>query len=1110
MDGDTTVLNVVALRNGRYLISSVALGIEEYYLGVGEAPGSWEGGWAGRLGLAGEVGAEELSRLINGRDPATGGDLVAGLRERKVKAFDLTFSAPKSVSLLWAFATVPTARAVRDAHDEAVSVALGFLEEHAAVARQQVGGVRTRVATNGWAVARFVHRTSREGDPQLHTHCLVPNLVERGGDGRHVALDSNLVYGWARAAGSLYQNHLQRLLSAELGVAWGPDRHNTREIAGFGRAQLRRFSKRSTQIEAELEAAGADYEAPGLRMRADEAASLATRVDKDRALTPANLIGRWLTEAGDAGVPVGAALEDAVLGVARRAEVAGWSWDQVVAQLVDEESGVCAHSPRFTEADVIEHLCALSGGAWVTEEVLALAQRFLNSEHAVRLTPTAELGQPGRRRAPQWSTAVHRALEDDTLIVLRDLLERPATGAGHDAIEAVLALAPELGDDQAEAVRVLCGAGGSVRAALSPAGFGKTAMVHVAASALAAEKRTVLGVATTAKAAAELEGAGLPAMTIARLRIELGDRPLAAGTAVVVDELSQTSTRDAHTVLHAVADCPGGVLMVLGDPRQSPSVKAGGVAAEIAELAKGRRIPAADLTVNRRQVNVADQAALAALRAGRPAESQAVRAEHGWEHDHTSPRAARDALADAAVADIAAYGTAQVAVLAVSHTDAEDLADRLRHRLLAAGAIGGPTLTGPGWATDRTYQAGDRVLLHARCAPRDANLVNGTTATVVTVDPGGLDLALDHGRRARLPVEFVGGHKRDGTPNVSHSWARTIDGAQGGTWEICHLLGTASLDGFRGYTGQSRSRQPTHTWNTLAAVTTDHGGLVADERTATERVVAALAREPDPTMAARSDPWPRDRQLRALIAEHQAVLAAQPPDRSAALSQAAQRAAQAEREVDAARRRLVSIDERIDALGPFAGVTPRGRRDRVWLHRDHDVAVQGVATADTIVGQARQHYAEVAAEQRAHEQFVDANRWRHAELGRLHGDLDRHWASVVLACAQAGEPLAFGIEPLRRARRTVIAQLDTLRAQAPPDRRRDLHHASAACRDAASRVERARQRLGSAERALADAARRRVGPIGHKAVTLAEQRVTDLQADLRRDKDAGQRRRGRP
>jgi hypothetical protein len=88
------VLNVVALRDGKYLISSVALGIEEYYLGVGEAPGTWDGTWSKELGLVGMVEAEELTRLIDGRHPRTDEDLVAGLRERKVKAFDCTFSAP--------------------------------------------------------------------------------------------------------------------------------------------------------------------------------------------------------------------------------------------------------------------------------------------------------------------------------------------------------------------------------------------------------------------------------------------------------------------------------------------------------------------------------------------------------------------------------------------------------------------------------------------------------------------------------------------------------------------------------------------------------------------------------------------------------------------------------------------------------------------------------------------------------------------------------------------------------------------------------------------------------------------------------------------------------
>jgi TrwC relaxase len=106
---------------------------------------------------------------------------------------------------------------------------LGFLEERAAVARVQSQGVRRRVATEGWVVAGFAHRTSREGDPQLHTHCLVPNLERRTGDGRHVAFDAGPLFEWVRAAGSVYQNQLQHSVSLRV-----------RDVLGSGPSQLKR------------------------------------------------------------------------------------------------------------------------------------------------------------------------------------------------------------------------------------------------------------------------------------------------------------------------------------------------------------------------------------------------------------------------------------------------------------------------------------------------------------------------------------------------------------------------------------------------------------------------------------------------------------------------------------------------------------------------------------------------------------------------------------------------------------------------------------------------------------------------------------------------------
>ncbi|HEX4901336.1 MAG TPA: MobF family relaxase [Acidimicrobiales bacterium] len=172
-------MTITKLRGAEYLLRSVADGVEDYFMGVGEAPGVWHGRWAEELGLVGVVDADHLRALVEGRHPTTGVDLVAGHRERTVKAIDLTLSAPKSVSLLWAFGGDEAASEVSIALVEAATSALDFMERHAAVTRRQRDGVRRRVGTRGFSVAMFTHRTSRDGDPQLHVHSLLPNLVER-------------------------------------------------------------------------------------------------------------------------------------------------------------------------------------------------------------------------------------------------------------------------------------------------------------------------------------------------------------------------------------------------------------------------------------------------------------------------------------------------------------------------------------------------------------------------------------------------------------------------------------------------------------------------------------------------------------------------------------------------------------------------------------------------------------------------------------------------------------------------------------------------------------------------------------------------------------------
>jgi hypothetical protein len=566
-----------------------------------------------------------------------------------------------------------------------------------------------------------------------------------------------------------------------------------------------------------------------------------------------------------------------------------------------------------------------------------------------------------------------------------------------------------------------------------------------------------------------------------------------------LDEISQTPTREVEAVLAAVDACPGGSLWILGDPRQSQPVGPGGMADQIEQLAASGCIPSARLTVNRRQIDPTDRQALDLLRRGEVTGSQQLRTEHGWEHEHASPGETRRAMAAAICADINTYGAEAVAALVVSHTDAEDLADRIRTRLADTGAITGPALIGPGWTTDRDYQAGDRVLLHARYGPSGSRLVNGATGTVIRVEGTGLAVRVDRsGEQALLPASFVQGTRKDGSPNLSHSWARTVDGAQGGTWETCHLLGSAALDAYRGYTGQSRSRQPTHTWNTKQLVLVDHGGVLADQRDAAEVVAQALARQPDPTLAARSDPWTVDRQLRDQIAQHERVLAGRPADPDRALDPAITQLRTAEAwsaNMDAVATYTAS---QLEAHGALAGFSRRGRQERCDLQEKLTIDRQRTQEAWDRRDEIAARVADLQREEEAVQRFENVEGWRRDDIRGLHQQLDDHWARVVAASVRADAPLAFGIDKLRHARATTAARVSQLDDSIPPDRAEEWHEARAQLPTIVRARHEAEAALAGTQASLDEASRRRWGRHDHDAINATQHQVGVAIQDLER------------
>ncbi|MDQ3147918.1 MAG: relaxase domain-containing protein, partial [Actinomycetota bacterium] len=193
----------------------------DYYLDPDEPPGRWWGRGGPAVGLAGDVEPDQLARLLEGRHPVHGGRLGRRFGEKSARGFDATFSAAKSVSVLWALSPDPWVQAeVLAAHDAAVVAALEWLQRHGAVTRRGTDGI-DQVDARGLVAALFRQHTSRSVDPQLHTHAVLWSKVQDP-TGKWLSLDARFLKQQQRSIGWVYDAALRAELTGRLGVAWGP------------------------------------------------------------------------------------------------------------------------------------------------------------------------------------------------------------------------------------------------------------------------------------------------------------------------------------------------------------------------------------------------------------------------------------------------------------------------------------------------------------------------------------------------------------------------------------------------------------------------------------------------------------------------------------------------------------------------------------------------------------------------------------------------------------------------------------------------------------------------------------------------------------------------
>lgn len=556
-----------------YYERQVAQGLEDYCSGRGEAPGRWTGGGCGGIGLRGQVDGEGFMRAMVGCHLTTGAPLRAAHARSKVAAFDLTFSAPKSVSVLFAVADEETSAALLEAHERAVDAAFAYMEREACFTRRGHNGV-LRVRGGGFVAAAYRHRLSRAGDPQLHTHVVVANMTRA--EGRWTTHEAHGLYEHAFAAGAVYRAVLRTQVRGRLpSVSWRQTGRGLFEIEDVPDAVMRDFSRRRVEIEERaFELTG--VAAAKLSRERLQGIALQTRKVKEYGVDGA----RWRYEAQARAAEHGLGQRELKRLLSSPPRAADRSEADVVRSATARWSGpdgLTAHHNTFTR----RHALAEIAGEFTQGADVSQLERATSSYLADR--SVVALGRVDQE---------HRFTTPDLLAREQAIVEGARRRVGErTAVVEPAALSMALSDEQAAATRALATDGQGVSVLQALAGTGKTRVLAGLARIYEAAGYRVLGVAPTGRAARELgDAAGISTSTIHRLLSELEEAGgFAPRTVVLFDEAGSAPTRPS-AALFTYAERAGAKVIAAGDGGQLPSVAAGGWFAAVADKLGGPQL----------------------------------------------------------------------------------------------------------------------------------------------------------------------------------------------------------------------------------------------------------------------------------------------------------------------------------------------------------------------------------------------------------------------------------------------------------------------------------------------------------------------------------------
>ena len=552
----------------------------------------WTGQGATELGLAGPVDPDAFKEILEGRVPDGTGHRLGRKQKDGTLAHrpgrDVTLSAPKSVSLA---ALVGGDRRIVAAHDKAVERTLAWVEKHVVQTRlsDPQTGRMVRAGGQKMVAATFRHDTSRNLDPQLHTHAVIANMV-RGEDGKWRSMANEKLYTSKMLIGALYRGELAGALE-NLGYGIEKTHADGRfEIAGVSREVIEAFSTRRAAIVAAMEERGLGE--PERNPRLAERAALMTRAHK-RDVDHGSLREHWREQAAELGFDARGLAADAIERDPAKATAAQ-------ASLPGIEKEDAAHARTVAEQAVgwaVFHLSereAVFSRTNLLTAALTWKPGAVSIEDAVdavgRLEKDGTL-HPANLPVPGDSLTTDKALADEkeTIGLMLEGQKRGKAPMRARRVDKLLRNGP-LTAGQKAAVKLILSEKDRVIGVQGYAGTGKTTMLNRARALLEKRGYELKGLAPSASAAQTLGAeARIETETLQRFLARnagvaegrltrKGARDMRAAfkkTVLVVDEGSLASTVQARNLLRIARELRLPRVVLVGDGKQLDAVDAG-------------------------------------------------------------------------------------------------------------------------------------------------------------------------------------------------------------------------------------------------------------------------------------------------------------------------------------------------------------------------------------------------------------------------------------------------------------------------------------------------------------------------------------------------------